>query len=250
MSNLTRWPGRRDSLAHKLDSCLYFRHGSDGQLQGVLGAHVDDTITGGSGDKYSAAIEMLKARFPFRKWRTGEGEFLGTVYKQLDNGEIIFHQKESAEHIRPISIAKERVKKPWLSATDKDISALRAVNGALGWISSQTRPDLAVQTSMSQQALPRTTVQHLLAANQAVRRCRQQRDLLMRVPCFWSDAAFANSEDHKTQGDWLMSLTSKQMSSGKDVPVHCIGWKSYKLQGGSINAVRTGPGLRHSIRHG
>jgi hypothetical protein len=31
----------------KLDSCLYFCHGDDGQLQGVLSAHVDNTITGG-----------------------------------------------------------------------------------------------------------------------------------------------------------------------------------------------------------
>ena len=112
------------------------------------------------------------------------------------------------------------------------------MNGALGWISSQSHPDLAVQTSMSQQAFPRPPVQHLLAANQAVRRCRQQRDLEMRVPfippyqltiCFWSDAAFANGEDHKTQGGWLMSLTSKDISQGTDVPVHCTGWKSYKL---------------------
>ena len=134
----------------KLDSCFYFCHGDDGQLQGVLGAHVDNTITGGYGNKYSDVIGTLKNRFPFRKWRTGEGEFLGIVYKQLDNGEVVFHQKEYAEYIRPISIAKERVKKPWLSATDKEISALRAVNGALGWIASQTRPDLAMQTSMSQ----------------------------------------------------------------------------------------------------
>jgi hypothetical protein len=79
---------------------------------------------------------------------------------------------------------------------------------------------------MSQQAFPRPPVQHLLAANQAVRRCRQQRDLEMRVPfippyqltiCFWSDAAFANGEDHKTQGGWLMSLTSKDISQGTDV---------------------------------
>ena len=143
---------------------------------------MDNTITGGYGNKYSDVIETLKNRFPFRKWRTGEGEFLGIVYKQLDNGEVVFHQKEYAEYIRPISIAKERVKKPWLSATDKEISALRAVNGTLGWIASQTRPDLVVQTSMSQQAFPRPTVQHLLAANQAVRRYRQQRDLMMKVP--------------------------------------------------------------------
>ena len=112
------------------------------------------------------------------------------------------------------------------------------MNGALGWISSQSRPDLAIQTSMSQQAFPNPTVQHLLAANQAVRRCTQQRGLQMGVPyippdelalCLWSDAAFANTDDSKTQGGWLLSLTSKRMSHGEDVPVHCMSWKSYKL---------------------
>ena len=32
------------------DSCLYLCFGPDGGLQGVLGAHVDDTITGGRGE--------------------------------------------------------------------------------------------------------------------------------------------------------------------------------------------------------
>ena len=222
----------------KLDSCLYFCHGANGSLEGVLGAHVDDTITGGVGSRYDAAIAALKSRFPFRKWREGHGEFLGTYYTQHGNGEITCSQKDYAQHIRPISISKERIKKPWLPATEKEVSALRAVNGALGWIASQTRPDLSVQTSLSQQAFPSPTVQHLLAANQAVRRCRQQQDLEIRVPyippeeltlCFWSDAAFANSEDHKTQAGWMLAFTSKQLSNGQDVPIHCVGWKSYKL---------------------
>ena len=222
----------------KLDNCLYLCHGDDGSLQGVLGAHVDDTMSGGCGDKYNRAIELLKARFPFRKWRIGEGEFLGTFYRQHDNGEITYQQKDYAQHIRPISISKERIKKPWLPATEKEVKALRAVNGALGWISSQSRPDLAVQTSMSQQSFPNPTVQHLLTANQAVRRCRQQSDLELRVPyippehltvCFWSDAAFANNEDHKTQGGWLMGLTANDFRFGRGVPLHCMAWKSYRL---------------------
>ena len=53
----------------KFDACLYFCYGSTGLLEGVLGAHVDDTITGGSGDSYNQAIDFLKNRFPFRKWR-------------------------------------------------------------------------------------------------------------------------------------------------------------------------------------
>ena len=60
----------------------------------------------------------------------------------------------------------------------------------------------------------------------------------MRVPyvppekltvCFWSDAAFANSSGHKTQGGWVLSLTSKDINVGEDVPIHCMAWKSYKL---------------------
>eukprot|EP00435_Cladocopium_sp_Y103_P016924 s2219_g4.t1 len=223
----------------KFDSCLYFCYGASGKLEGVLGAHVDDTITGGAGERYDQAISQLRARFPFRKWREGQGEFLGVVYTQCPSTkEITFCQEEYAKHIQPIRISRERCRMPWKAATAQEIASLRAVNGALGWLSSQSRPDLSVQTSMSQQVFPNPTVQDLLQANQAVRRARQHADMTMRVPyippdkltvVFWSDAAFANHVDHRTQGGWLLGLTSKDMSSGVDVPLSCIGWKSYRL---------------------
>ena len=77
-----------------------------------------------------------------------------------------------------------------------------------------------------------------MQANQAVRRARQQSDLEIHVPfipleelslCFWSDAAFANSTEMKTQGGWLVAFTSDKMRKGLDVPVHCFAWKSYRL---------------------
>ena len=223
----------------KFDNCLYWCYGPGGDLQGVLGAHVDDTITGGSGQAYDRAIQLLKQRFPFRKWRVGSGEFLGTQYTQdPESFEIRYNQKSYAESLKPISVSRERARKYWLPATPKEIASLRAVNGALGWLSSQSRPDLAVQTSMSQQAFPVPTVQDLLLANQAVRRARQQSDLEIVVPyvhpndltvVFWSDAAFANTLSMKTQGGWLVAFTSKEFSSGQDVPVHCTGWRSYRL---------------------
>lgn len=122
-------------------------------MQGVLGAHVDDTITGGAGEAYNSAVRHLKSRFPFRKWRSGQGEFLGTVYTQNpETFEISYQQREYAENIKPIQISRERARKYWLPATQKEVAALKPVNGALGWLSSQSRPDLAVQTSMSQQS--------------------------------------------------------------------------------------------------
>eukprot|EP00435_Cladocopium_sp_Y103_P051731 s413_g16.t1 len=223
----------------KFDSCLYWCFGETGKLEGCLGAHVDDTITGGKGPTYTKAIAALRERFPFRKWRTGHGEFLGVEYKQDPiTKEITYHQKDYALNISPIKVSKERARKPWQLATAKEVAALRAVNGALGWLSSQSRPDLSVQTSLSQQCFPNPTVEHLLLANQAVRRARQHSDLEIKVAfidpaeltvCFWSDAAFANAADHKTQGGWLMALTSKQFADGTDCPVSFVGWKSYRL---------------------
>ena len=223
----------------RFDSCVYYCYNSAGNLEGVLGAHVDDTLTGGSGSTYERAITALKARFPFRKWRSGHGEFLGVMYTQDPvSMEIEYQQKDYAINIQPIKLSKERSREYWKPATDREISALRAVNGALGWLSGQTRPDLCVQTSMSQQCFPNPTVENLLQANQAVRRARQHSDMTIRVPfidpknltvCFWSDAAFANAVDHRTQGGWIIGLTSHEFSQGQDCPLSFVGWKSYRL---------------------
>ena len=148
------------------DSCLYFFRDSSNSLSGALGAHVDDTMTGGRGAEYDAAIAHLKSRFPYRKWRVGSGEFCGVVYAQNPHSfEISFQQSEYAKHIRPINMSKQRKTQKDSPATDKEVAALRAVNGAAGWLSGQSRPDLAAQTSFAQQAFPSPTVGSLLMAN-------------------------------------------------------------------------------------
>ena len=43
------------------DNCLYYFRNSADRLEG------DDTITGGSGKEYSAAVDRLRTRFPYRK---------------------------------------------------------------------------------------------------------------------------------------------------------------------------------------
>ena len=63
--------------------------------------------------------------------------------------EITYQQKEYAENLRPISLTKERQRNKEAPATEKEIAALRAINGAANWLSSQSRPDLSVQTSFS-----------------------------------------------------------------------------------------------------
>jgi hypothetical protein len=56
---------------------------------------------------------------------------------------------------------------------------LRGINGSLNWIANQSKPDLAVQTSPSQQCFPNPTIGHLKEANNAIRRAKQHKDVIV-----------------------------------------------------------------------
>ena len=118
------------------DNCLYYLRDSNNYLKGVLGAHVDDTMCGGEGPEYKLAIEQLRARFPYRKWRVGSGEFCGVQYTQCpESFEITSHQSDYARHLRPIALSKDRRQSKQQEACPKEITALRAIAGAANCLS-------------------------------------------------------------------------------------------------------------------
>ena len=129
------------------------------KLIAAMRVHVDDTALGGdlSSQVFRNALTKLKARFPYRKWRVQSGEFCGAWYTQRADKSIHMSMQSFAERIRPVNVPKGVPAEDPLN--DSQIKVLRAVNGSLNWLSSQGRPDLSVQTSMSsQQSFPRPTI--------------------------------------------------------------------------------------------
>eukprot|EP00435_Cladocopium_sp_Y103_P057373 s281_g19.t1 len=220
------------------DACLYHLRDDDGKLCGLLGSHVDDTVTGGFGAKYDKALAYLRNRFPYRKWRTSEGEFCGCHYKQdVVTKEIVMSQKNFALNLKPAHIpARRRVQRD-APLDSKEISVLRAINGSLNWLSSQSRPDLAAQTSLSQQAMSKPTVHHLCEVNNVIRRAKQHADLSIRfrpIPperlslvCH-SDAAFANVGVY-TQAGYVIGFTDSSLDDGVSSDWTPAVWKSHRL---------------------
>eukprot|EP00435_Cladocopium_sp_Y103_P021986 s2754_g5.t1 len=218
----------------KLDACLYTLR-DNGDLIGVMGVHVDDTALGGMGPKFKESIRLLRERFPYRKWRISEGEFCGAWYKQHDDFSISMNMKSFADKIRSINIPQNSP--PEMPLNDNQISVLRAVNGSLNWLSSQSRPDLSVQTSLSQQSFPRPTIQDFRRANQAIRRARQESDLgvvfkpipidKLTLSCH-SDAAWANVGSH-TQAGYIIAFVHQELQHGSLVDWCPATWRSYKL---------------------
>ena len=119
-----------------------------------MGAHVDDTIIGGSGPAYEKAVKQLRASFPYRKWGVGSGEFCGVHYAHNPQSfEITYQQSEYARHLRPINMSRERARHKEAFASEKEVAASRAINGAANWLAGQTRPDRCVQTSLSHRCI-------------------------------------------------------------------------------------------------
>ena len=161
----------------KFDPCFYFLR-EDSKLVGVMGVHVDDTALGGSGQKFQQAVKALRQRFPYRKWRIGQGEFCGAFYTQDPKSKTIkMSQSLFTDKLRPATIPKTASPEDLLS--EAQVKVLRAINGSLNWLSSQSRPDLAVQTSLSQQAFPNPKIRHLRDANNAIRRAKMHKDLVI-----------------------------------------------------------------------
>ena len=219
-----------------LDPCLFMLRDGQNHLVGVMGVHVDDTAVGGSGDMFNQSIKKLRTRFPYRKWRIQTGEFCGAWYHQLDDMSIHMDMSAFAGKIRPINVPKTSKADELLS--DSQVKVLRAVNGSLGWLSSQSRPDLCVQTSLAQQAFPKPKIEDFRMANQAVRRAKQHdklgitfkaiRPRNLTLVCH-SDAAFANRGNH-TQAGYIIGFTDKSLQEGHESPWCPASWKSFKLQ--------------------
>ena len=121
---------------------------------------------------------------------------------------------------------------------DKEVSCLRAINGSLNWLCTQSRPDLSTQVSFSQQAFPNPTVADALAANNAVRRAKQHADLCivyqsipvqdLSVLCH-SDAAYANTKGNATQGGYVVGFTHKNIDNSQTCKWTPAFWKSHRL---------------------
>ena len=223
----------------RFDACLYQLRDREGKLVGIYGVHVDDCATGGHGNCYELAMKKLKEQFEFRKWRTLDGDFCGARYTQCPKSfAITMSQAKFANNLRPLHLSRSRCADRSSPLDDKEISCLRAINGSLNWISSQSRPDLSTQVSFSQQSFPKPTVGDALAANNAIRRAKQHADLSvvfrpvpmaeLAIVCH-SDAAYANAKGGATQAGYVLGFTHKDLENGVTCEWSPAFWKSHRL---------------------
>ncbi|CAE7751606.1 RE1 [Symbiodinium sp. CCMP2592] len=179
-----------------------------GPPQAYLGVHVDDVLLVGK----RALCEVLKAeiskKFPIRDWETEKFEYVRDLRGQGEDqpGELRGHPAESPDHAE----ASETQKHDNMSLI-----------GALSWMASQTRPDLQVGVSMSQQRQKDPLIGDVRFTNQLARRAMEHRenglelypiDLQDAVLLCYHDAGWANVP--QDQEDPYYALTKEEDAAG------------------------------------
>ncbi|CAE7480578.1 GIP [Symbiodinium sp. CCMP2592] len=142
----------------ELDNCIFTVHQvfeeaggkiTYGKPQAYLGIHVDDILLIGN-DKLCALLKReLSKKFPIDEWESGSFDYVGSYIDIRED--YIKVSQESYVSTRLFQIDVERGAKDWEPATETQRLDNMSLIGALSWLASQSRPDLQVGVSMSQQ---------------------------------------------------------------------------------------------------
>ncbi|CAK0817025.1 unnamed protein product, partial [Prorocentrum cordatum] len=153
---------------HSLDPALYYGYDQHGELCAVVVAHVDDLLLGIS-RKYPGLYDRLHKLLPWGDWRGLPFTFCGKQAWRDQEEVLHLRQTEYANTIEEIPLSKERKTDLSSDATPAEFSDNRSALGALGWLSSQTRPDLAAGVAMGQRTQNKPTIQDLLETNRLIK---------------------------------------------------------------------------------
>lgn len=117
-------------------------------------------------------------------------------------------------------MSRARMNQKNAKLTPAEVSCLRAVNGSLHWLRTQSRPELAAQVSFSQQSFPEPTMNDALATNKTIWKAKQHADQCVVFHpidpqelrnMMHSDAAFGNAKGGATQAGCAVSFTHQDM---------------------------------------
>ncbi|CAK0836030.1 unnamed protein product [Prorocentrum cordatum] len=212
---------------HSLDPALYYGYDQHGELCAVVVAHVDDLLLGIS-HKYPGLYDRLHKFLPWGDWRGLPSTFCGRQAWRDQEEALHLRQTEHANTIEEIPLSKERKTDLSSDATPAEFSDNRSALGALGWLSSQTRPDLAAGVATGQRTQNKPTIQDLLETNRLIKLARKHADVGLEFPklrgplCLvtYHDASWANA-DEPAEGaiSKLLAKTAGATSKDKKIKI-------------------------------
>ena len=185
----------------------------------------------------------LSKKIKFGKWLQGGGEYLGRTLKQKEDFSIeVSFKRYVDERLSPIKIDSHRKKQLNAALTDKEQTQLKAAGGAALWVGREGRPDCgagAALVTLKVHEDREYRVSDLVEANKVINELKATADafiLIRPVPLehlAWavvSDASSLNLPDGRSQGGFLIGITTKNFLDGELDTFDIVKWASKRVR--------------------
>ncbi|CAE7227793.1 RE1 [Symbiodinium sp. CCMP2456] len=206
-----------------------------GKPQAYLGVHVDDILLVGKNDLCECVKAELSRQFPIDEWETGSFDYVGS-YIDIQPDRIKVSQ-ESYVNTRLFTIDIERGAKDWEPASETQRLDNMSLIGALSWLASQTRPDLQVGVSMSQQCQREPCIGDLRFTNLLAQRALEHQqegvyiypvDFTDSILLCYHDAGWANCPQDQEDPYYALTVDEEKNGVIHGAPYGLLGRKAKK----------------------
>ena len=215
------------------DSGLFFLTNDKGELEGLIGIHVDDFIHCGTKFFNEVVLNKVLSAFKIGKSETNNFMYTGFMLKQDENG-INLDQDKYVEGVTVPKIEAKRLSQTTDKMTPEELTLIRQMTGAINWTVRATRPDLAFELIEASTKMQGGTVADLKAARKTLGKMKDisrvrvsdLKDLGKAEIWVFTDASFGNLNDgvDSAQG-YIMFLVNP--TTGDCAPLE---WKANKIQ--------------------
>ena len=166
-----------------IDPALFIHRGLDRKPDALVVLHVDDLmISTNGGAEVESMVSKLCERFPFGEWGKVCDQPGGVVYcgKEIlvenEGGKRVIKMRQKGftdGRLELIPLTKEQKIDGERKASPEEVSDFRSVLGALQWLATQSRPDIAFMVNQLQKRVNVLQVKDLEVANQVVRNVKK-----------------------------------------------------------------------------
>ncbi|CAE7813425.1 RE2, partial [Symbiodinium sp. KB8] len=181
--------------------------------------HVDDILLVAERGVRDLVQKQLSTCFPVDEWEQDVFDFIGSHIETKPEGIFVSQSSYAANRLFEVEVSPSMPDD--VPANPEQIADNRSLVGALSWLASQSRPDLACGVSMCQQLQAKPNIGDLRFSNLMARRALLHKDegiFLAKVPLneivftVFHDAGWSNAPD--SNADPVYFLYSEDERNG------------------------------------
>ena len=205
----------------------------EGMLCGMFLLHVDDFLWGGTKIFEDVVIAKIRNHFQVREQCNNIFRYIGLDIVQNEHG-VTLNQNEYCKSLKSINVSAVRGLDKNVECNEEEKESLRSLVGQLGWLCTNSRPDLSYDVLELSCKVNNPKVEDLIEANKCLRKaCTFESsmyfpglgDTSKYKLVAYSDASYANLPDgFSSTGGFVIFLEGE---NGNTCPLY---WEARKIR--------------------